>query len=639
MGCRRMKRFVAAAAAVVLLVAASGTFSSPPPNALDILWADYCGRTTDPACATPTPVPTPSPTLAPTATPTAAPTADPQPAFPIRATFYYPWFPEAWNQQGLNPFSHYTPTLGYYDTSAVVSQHVAAMQSAGVQAGIASWWGQGTPTDGRIPTLLANAGSFRWALYYEAEGSGNPTSATIANDLAYIDAHYAHQPGYLRVAGHPVLFVYGDATDGCSTADRWKAANTLGFYVVLKVFSGYKTCVNQPNSWHQYAPAVPEDHQAGYSFSISPGFWKANEATPRLARDTARWQTNVADMVGSKEPWQLIATFNEWGEGSGFEDTTQLGTTYRTILGGGSSPSSSPSSTPTPLPSVPSPTATPVPTVAPTPTPSPTPTPTPTSGAIRHVVVVWLENHEVSAVTSSSMPYLYGLSNTYGRADQFYAIRHPSLPNYLAFWSGSTQGVTDDGTYNLSGQSVSNQFANAGLSWRTYAQDYPATAGCHTGSTYASGTDGPGVAGTYARKHDPAMSFTFVSGTAQCANVQPLAKFDPSVAFAFVVPNLCNDAHDCSLSQADTFLKAFLPSVLNSADWAHTLLVVSFDEGSTNTNGGGHIFTMVARAGLSHFTSSTVHNHYGLLRTIENINGLPCLGASCSATPLTEFLP
>jgi phosphatidylinositol-3-phosphatase len=236
------------------------------------------------------------------------------------------------------------------------------------------------------------------------------------------------------------------------------------------------------------------------------------------------------------------------------------------------------------------------------------------------------------------MPYLYGLSTTYGRADQFYAVTHPSLPNYLAFWSGSTQGVTDDGTYNLGAASLSSQVAAAGRSWRTYAQDYPST-GCNTGSTYTGGVDGPGVAGTYARKHDPAMSFTFVSSSSQCGNIQPLARFDPSVNVAFVVPNLCNDAHDCSLATADTFLRGFVPEVTGAPDFAHTLLVISFDEGSTSTDGGGHIFTAVVRQGLSGFVSSTQHNHYSLLRTIEDLNGLPCLANSCSANSLKEFLP
>jgi len=288
-----------------------------------------------------------------------------------------------------------------------------------------------------------------------------------------------------------------------------------------------------------------------------------------------------------------------------------------------------------------SPTAGPSSTATQTPTPTFTPGPRPSftpSAGISHVVVVWMENREASAVTASTMPYLYGLSQTYGRADQFYAITHPSLPNYLAFWSGSTQGVTDDADHNLAAASLSNQMAAAGKSWRTYAQDYPA-GGCNTGGAYSGGMDGPGVAGTYARKHNPAMSFTFVSGSSQCANVQPLASFDPGVNFAFVAPNLCNDMHDCSPAKGDAFLRAFLPGVFTAPEWAHTLLIVSFDEGTTNVHGGGRVFTMVARQGLDGVSSSTMHDHYGLLRTIEDIFGLPCLGASCGATPLAEFLP
>jgi hypothetical protein len=289
------------------------------------------GPTTGPT-GTPANPPTNPPTNPP-ATP--GPTVRPGGAslrFPIRAAFYYPWFPEAWKQQGYNPFSHYEPTLGYYATTAVARQHIAVMRGAGIQAGIASWWGQGSPTDRRIATLLAAAGSFRWTLYYEAEGTGDPSVTRIRADLAYIGTHYATNPAYLRVAGKPVIFVYADGADRCGMVDRWHAANTAGFYVVLKVFPGFKTCAGQPSSWHQYAPAVASDRQAGYSFSISPGFWKRSEATARLVRDPIRWAKNVAAMTASGEPWQLITTFNEWGEGTGVESTVQFGSTYLSTL-------------------------------------------------------------------------------------------------------------------------------------------------------------------------------------------------------------------------------------------------------------------------------------------------------------------
>jgi hypothetical protein len=247
--------------------------------------------------------------------------------FPIRAAFYYPWFPEAWNQQGMNPFTHYQPSLGYYDGSSpsVIKNQIAAMQYGNIAAGIASWWGIGTPTDHRIPTLLqaATGSGFRWSLYYEAEGSGNPSVAQISADLAYIATHYATDSSYLRVGGRFVVFVYGDPSDSCATADRWRLANTVGAFVVLKVFAGYKTCASQPDGWHQYGPASASDAQAGYSYSISPGFFKASESAPRLARDLSRWYDGVRQMVASGAPFQLITTFNEWGEGTSVESASE----------------------------------------------------------------------------------------------------------------------------------------------------------------------------------------------------------------------------------------------------------------------------------------------------------------------------
>jgi hypothetical protein len=245
---------------------------------------------------------------------------------PIRAAFYYPWFPEAWRQQGIDPFTRYQPSLGYYSIDATtVTKQIQAMKYANIRAGIASWWGQGSDTDARVPILLKAAADtgFEWALYYEPEGQGDPPPAQIAADLMFIRERYAQQAGYLRVGGRPVLFAYADAKDGCGMATRWEQAKTLGFYVVLKVFPGYRACASQPDAWHQYAPANAEDAQADFSFTISPAFWKASEDAPRLARDPAQWSKSVSDMVASKAPWQLITTFNEWGEGTSVEDAVE----------------------------------------------------------------------------------------------------------------------------------------------------------------------------------------------------------------------------------------------------------------------------------------------------------------------------
>jgi hypothetical protein len=288
---------------------------------------------TTPTSTTTTPPPTntsPPPTTTTTTQPTTTPPSSGQPGFPIRAAFYYPWFPEAWSQKGINPYTKFKPTLGSYRITdpATIQKHIRSLEYAQVEAVISSWWGQGTKEDTRLPLLLSETSKLgsvlRWAPYYEEESLGDPTPAKLANDLAYIKSRYASHPAYLRVGGRPVIFVFSTGSDGCGMADRWKAANTSqNFYVVLKVFSGYRSCASPPASWHQYGPAKATDRQAGYSFAISPGFNKADEPSARLGRDLARFQQNVREMVASGEPWQLVTTFNEWGEGTSVESANE----------------------------------------------------------------------------------------------------------------------------------------------------------------------------------------------------------------------------------------------------------------------------------------------------------------------------
>jgi hypothetical protein len=257
-----------------------------------------------------------------------APTS--QPSFPIRAAFYYPWFPETWTVNGAHVFYH--PTLGDYASSDLATQqaHLRALQYAGMNAAISSWWGPGHYTDARLRQLMAttiSTGSpVKWAVYYENEGYGNPTVAKLSSDLAYIRDNLATSSAYLKVGGKFVVFVYNANDTTCDVADRWTQANAqLGSpaYIDLKVFAGYRNCTNQPSSWHQYGPNAPSDEQAGYSYSVSPGWWRADQASPLLRRDPARWQTNVQAMAASREPWQLVTTFNEWTEGTAVESAQE----------------------------------------------------------------------------------------------------------------------------------------------------------------------------------------------------------------------------------------------------------------------------------------------------------------------------
>jgi hypothetical protein len=282
--------------------------------------------------------------------------------------------------------------------------------------------------------------------------------------------------------------------------------------------------------------------------------------------------------------------------------------------------------------------------VHPTPKPKPTATPLPSATPIPstlpnfgHVFVILMENEEATAIIgNSAAPYVNGLANQYGLASNYTAVGHPSESNYLALWSGSTQGVTDDGVYNFAtGTTLADQIETSGRTWHVAAQNVPL--GCYTGATASNGADGTG---TYARKHEPAISWTSVSGNpTRCANITDFSHFDPTVGnFWFIVPNLCNDMHDCSIAIGDTFLKSFMPKILTSTALSNSVVFLTWDEGTTATGGGGKVATVViSPLGKAAFVSSSSHSHYSLLHTIESAWGMPCLASACSANDLREF--
>jgi Glycosyl hydrolase family 99 len=250
-------------------------------------------------------------------------------ARPLRLAAYYPWFPEGWSYVGLDPFTHFQPSLGYYDAGdpRVIQAQIRAMKYGNIQAATYSWWGQRTPADLRFPAhlALATGTGFRWAVYYEPEGYGDPSVDDIRADLQYIRDSFATARSYLRIGGRFVVFVYGDAADGagCGVAERWAEANTVNAYVVLRAFAAFRACPHQPAGWHTYSADRYEYSLRGYSYSISPGFFFAADQRPRRVRDLHRWTGSIRRMVRSKAPFQLVISFNEWGEGTAVESARQ----------------------------------------------------------------------------------------------------------------------------------------------------------------------------------------------------------------------------------------------------------------------------------------------------------------------------
>ena len=261
---------------------------------------------------------------------------------------------------------------------------------------------------------------------------------------------------------------------------------------------------------------------------------------------------------------------------------------------------------------------------------APPPAPVRASPASSHVVVLVMENKERGDVVGSpSSRYVNALARRYAVATSSYAITHPSLPNYLALTSGSTQGITSDCTdCHVSARNVVDQLEGAHLSWRGYMEDIPSPCSAVAG------------AAGYAKKHDPFMYYDDVARTPlRCRNVVGFDALASDLrrgalpAFAFISPNLCHDTHDCDVATGDRFLSGLLPRVL-SALGPHGFLVLTWDEGSSDAGcctdaHGGRIATIVAGPEVRrHARSSRPVDHYGVLRTVQNALGLAPLGGA-----------
>jgi len=241
--------------------------------------------------------------------------------FPIRGIFYYPWYPETWTVRGTHVF--YNPNSGYYSSGDgdIQTKHVETLDYIHADVAIASWFGPDTHRDrARLTNLMVKSKSIRtkWTVYHEEEFREDQSVDDLRQDLAYLKKWFVWRDTWAHVDNKPLIFVYNEGD--CDVVNRWVEASRGEWYVVLKVFHERESCSSQPDGWHQYGPSRGVHHHTGLSYSISPGFWRADAVNPALARHSeGKWRQLVKDMVESDEPWQLIVSFNEWGEGTAIE--------------------------------------------------------------------------------------------------------------------------------------------------------------------------------------------------------------------------------------------------------------------------------------------------------------------------------
>ncbi|MBO0839813.1 MAG: acid phosphatase [Sciscionella sp.] len=245
-----------------------------------------------------------------------------------------------------------------------------------------------------------------------------------------------------------------------------------------------------------------------------------------------------------------------------------------------------------------------------------------------HVVIVMDENHEQGQIIGSpDAPYINSLAKGGANFTQSYAITHPSQPNYLALFSGSTQGVTSDACpQSFSADNLGNQLRTANLSFTGYSEDIP-SAGSSTCTS-----------GDYARKHVPWSNFTDLP---QSEVSLPYTSFpSDSTGYAklptvsWVVPNLQDDMHDGTVAQGDTWLKNNIDGYAQWAKANNSLLIVTFDE--DDSAGANQIPTLFYGAHVAAGDDSTKINHYTVLRTLEDMYGLPALGSAAGETAIGD---
>jgi phosphatidylinositol-3-phosphatase len=276
----------------------------------------------------------------------------------------------------------------------------------------------------------------------------------------------------------------------------------------------------------------------------------------------------------------------------------------------------------------------------------PVATATPGIPAFSHIFIIVMENQEYSSVIgSASAPYFNSLAQQYGLATNSYAIRHPSLPNYLALTGGSTFSITNDCTSCfINAPNIVDQLESAGKSWKAYMEGMPSP--CFVGDNNKT---------KYVQKHNPFIYYDDIRlNQARCNQIVPFTQFAQDLAtnsvpnFAWITPDLCHDTHDCPVSSGDAWLQTWVPQILASPAWQQNgVLFITYDEGSTRmgccTNAvGGHIATVVVSPlGKPAYQSAIAYDHYSLLRTVEDAWGMPPLGgAGCACAPaLGDFFP
>lgn len=242
-----------------------------------------------------------------------------------------------------------------------------------------------------------------------------------------------------------------------------------------------------------------------------------------------------------------------------------------------------------------------------------------------HVVVVVMENHSsTNIIGNPAAPYINSLATSGASMTQSYAITHPSQPNYIALFSGSTNGVTGDSCpYTFSTPNLGAELIAAGLRFGGYSESMPSIG--YTGC----------AVNNYARKHNPWVNFTNVPAASNLPLTSFPTDFSSLPTVSFVIPNLLNDMHDGTVAQADTWLQGQVDGYVTWAKQHNSILLLTWDE--DDNRAGNQIPTLFVGAGITTGQYSEHIDHYTVLRTLQDAYGLAPIGASATADPILDI--
>jgi len=240
-----------------------------------------------------------------------------------------------------------------------------------------------------------------------------------------------------------------------------------------------------------------------------------------------------------------------------------------------------------------------------------------------HIVIVIGENKSYKQIIGNDdAPYINALAKRGMLFTQSYGVTHPSQPNYLALFSGSTRGITGDVCpLELSGDNLASALLAHGLSFASYSESMP-----------EAGFEDC-VYGGYRRKHNPVADWKELAAMNLPFSTFP-KNFEMLPTVALVVPDQRNDMHDGSIEQGDTWLAKNIEAY---AQWAlahNSLLIVTWDE--DNGSADNRVATIFVGAMVRRGSSAQRINHYSILRTIEEMHGLPYLNESAQAKTISD---